>query len=128
MTHVLRARRRPGSRRRWALSIAMLAAGFMVGGGLGTLLLIAAAFVVLDVVLPTPRNPQSEAEDHFARLARGRRRRRSPSLDLVDDGAGPLAVARRRELGVVSIPLDSITGTTEASKARLFDRDFRPDR
>ena len=44
------------------------------------------------------------------------------------DGAGPLATARRRELGVELIRIDSITGTTEESKARLFDRSFRPDR
>jgi hypothetical protein len=107
--------------------VALLAAGFVVGGGLGTLLIIAATFVVLDAVLPTPRSPQAEAEERFARIARTRRRR-TPQLDLVDDGAAPFATAPRRELGVQLIPLDSITGTTEASKARLFDRAFRPDR
>jgi hypothetical protein len=125
--HALRAAHRAAaSPGRWALSAALLAGGFAIGGGLGTLLIIAATFVVLDRLLPTPRNPQSEAEERFARLARTRRR--SPGLDLVDDSATPLAAAPRRELGVQSIPLDSITGTTEASKARLFDRDFRPDR
>jgi len=104
----------------------MLVAAPFVGGALGTLLVIAAAFVVLDVVLPTPRRPEAEAEERFARAAR--RRRRGPDLELVDDGAAPLASARRRELGVQLIPIASITGTTEASKARLFDRGFRPDR
>src|SRR3954447_16025108 len=113
---------------RWLLCAALLLGGFAVGGGLGTLMLIAAAFVVLDAVLPTPRSPQAEAEEHFARIARTRRQRRTPQLALVDDAAGPLAVAGRREMGVELIPLDSITGTTEASKARLFDRGFRPDR
>src|SRR3954469_11270892 len=112
---------------RWLLCAALLLGGFAVGGGLGTLLLIAAAFVVLDAVLPTPRSPEAEAQEHFARIAR-RRRARTPQLDLVDDAAGPLAVAGRREVGVELIPLDSITGTTEAAKARLFDRGFRPDR
>src|SRR3954467_15344043 len=116
------------SPQRWVLSVALLAAGFAVGGGLGTLMLIAAAFVVLDAVLPTPRNSQAEAQEHFARIARRRGRGRGPQLDLIDDAAGPLAVAGRREMGVELIPLDSITGTTEASKARLFDRGFRPDR
>jgi hypothetical protein len=118
---------RSTSLRRWLLCAALLVGGFATGGGLGTLLLIAAAFVVLDAVLPTPRSPQAEAQERFARIARTRRGR-TPQLDLVDDAAGPLAVAGRREVGVELIPLDSITGTTEASKARLFDREFRPDR
>src|SRR4051794_18734586 len=101
---------------RWLLCAALLLGGFAVGGGLGTLLLIAAAFVVLDAVLPTPRSPEAEAQEHFARIAR-RRRARTPQLDLVDDAAGPLAVAGRREVGVELIRLDSITGTTEAAKA-----------
>jgi hypothetical protein len=105
----------------------MLVAAPFVGGAPGTLLVIAAAFVVLDAVLPVPRRPEAEAEERFARTARGRRRR-GPPLDLVDDGAPPLASMRRRELGVQLIRIDSITGTTEASKARLFDRGFRPDR
>jgi hypothetical protein len=108
------------------MCVAMLVAAPFVGGALGTLLVIAAAFVVLDVVLPTPRRPEAEAEERFARAARGRRR--GPGLDLVDDGAAPLASAQRRELGVMLISIDSITGTTEESKARLFDRGFRPDR
>ena len=38
-------------------------------------------------------------------------------------------VARRllRHLGVQSIELDSVTGTVEDLKARVFDRAFRPD-
>src|SRR5829696_8404197 len=124
---LLRARHKAGSPRRWALCAAMLVAAPFVGGALGTLMVIAAAFVVLDAVLPTPRRPESEAEERFAHAARGRRRR-GPGLELVDDGAAPLASARRRELGVELIPIASITGTTEASKARLFDRGFRPDR
>ncbi len=122
--HALRVAHRPG---RWALSLALAGAGFVVGGGLGTLMIIAATFVVLDRVLPTPRNSQAEAEERFARLARSRRRR-TPGLDLVDDSTPPLATASRRAIGVELIPIDTITGTTEATKARLFDRSFRPDR
>ena len=105
----------------------MLVAAPFVGGALGTLLVIAAAFVVLDVVLPTPRRPEAEAEERFARAARGRGRR-GTDLEIVDDGAAPLAAAQRRELGVQLIAITSITATTEESKARLFARDFRPDR
>jgi hypothetical protein len=126
--HALRAAHRAAaSPGRWALSLALAVAGFVVGGGLGTLLIIAATFVVLDRLLPTPRNPQSEAEERFARLARTGRRR-TPGLDVVDDAAAPLATAPRRALGVELIPIETITGTTEATKARLFDRSFRPDR
>jgi hypothetical protein len=108
------------------MCLAMLVAAPFVGGALGTLLVIAAAFVVLDAVLPTPWRVEAEAEERFARAARGRRR--GPDLELVDDAAAPLAAARRRDLGVQLIPIDSITGTTEESKARLFDRRLRPDR
>src|SRR3954447_5345680 len=118
---------RSTSLRRWVLCVALLAGGFATGGGLGTLLIIAAAFVFLDAVLPTPRSPQAEAQERFARIARTRRGR-TPQLDLVDDAAGPLAAAGRREMGVQLIPIESITATTEASKARQFDRGFRPDR
>jgi len=118
---------RAASPSRWVLCAALLAGGFVVGGGIGTLLIIGAVFAVLDALLPIPRSPQAEAEDRFARLARSRRRR-TPQLDVVDDGSGPLAAAPRRELGVQLIPIESITATTEASKARLFDRGFRPDR
>jgi hypothetical protein len=105
----------------------MLVAAPIVGGAPGTLLIIAAAFVVLDVLLPTPLRPDWEAEERFAHAARGVRRR-GPPLDVVDDGAPPLASAHRRELGVQLIAIASITATTEASKARVFDRSFRPDR
>jgi hypothetical protein len=104
----------------------MLVAAPVVGDAPGVLLVIAAVFVVLDAVLPVPRRPEAEAEERFARVARGRRR--GADLDLVDDATGPAAAAERRSLGVLLIPIDSITGTTEASKARLFDRGFRPDR
>jgi len=105
----------------------MLVAAAIVGHAPGVLLLIAAVFVVLDAVLPVPRRPEAEAEERFARAARGRRRR-GADLDLIDDATGPVAAAERRELGVELIPLSTITGTTEPSKARLFDRGFRPDR
>ena len=118
---------RAASPRRWALCAGLLAAGFVVGGGIGTLLVIGAVFGC-----STPscrsraarrRRPRTASPGWPARAAqarsaaRPRRRQQRP--------------ARRRparELGVQLIPIDSITATTEASKARLFDRGFRPDR
>src|SRR3954462_13656815 len=99
---------RAASPRRWVLCAALRAGGFVVGGGIGTLLVIGAAFAVLDAVVPIPRSPQAEGEDRSARLARSPRKR-APQLDLVDDGSAPLAAAARRELGVQLIPIDSIT-------------------
>src|SRR3954470_24222718 len=68
---------RAAAPRRWVLCAALLAGGFVVGGGIGTLLVIGSVFGVLDAVVPIPRSPQAEAEDRFARLGpRGRRPRR----------------------------------------------------
>ena len=83
------------------LCAGLLAGGFVVGGGIGTLLVIGAVFAVLDAVIPIPRSPQAEAEDRFARLARSRRRR-APQLDLVDEGSTPLAAAPRRAVSSAS--------------------------
>ena len=103
----------------------MLVAAPVIGGSLGALLVIAAVFVVLDAVIPMPHQPWAEADGRFARAAR---RRRGPQLEVLDDGAGWAARADRRSLGVQTIPIESISGTCEPSKARHFDRDFRPDR
>ena len=117
--------KRRGSPRRWALCLALLVAAPVVGGSLGALLVIASVFVVLDALIPMPRRPWAEADERFARVAR---RRRGPRLDVLDDATGWAAAADRRELGVQAIRIDSISGTTEETKARLFDRAFRPDR
>ena len=76
-----------------------------------------------------------DAERAFARAKRTRRRaalarvlRREPSE------CGRLAVYDERRLrrsgaqlhGIREIPLDEIDGTLEVSKAKQFDRDFRP--
>jgi hypothetical protein len=76
-----------------------------------------------------------DAERAFARAKRTRRRaalarllRREPSE------CGLLAVYDERKLrrsgrqphGIREIPLDEIDGTLEVSKAKQFDRDFRP--
>ena len=77
-----------------------------------------------------------DAERAFARVGRSRRRaalarrlRREPAgrgqLPVYDERALYRARARRG-LGLREIPLEAIRGTLEPSRARLFDRCFRP--
>jgi hypothetical protein len=76
-----------------------------------------------------------DAERAFARAARGRRvqaalrrlRGRSGgrgNLEVFDEHR--LARGARPERGVREIPLDAIGGTLEPSRAKQFDRQFRP--
>lgn len=55
-----------------------------------------------------------------------RRPRQATSLASLESDLGHLPPARRRNLGLCAIPLESIVGTAEASKARRFDARFRP--
>jgi hypothetical protein len=129
-------RRRTGLRGwRLGMLLALVAAAVALRGSVGVLLAILASIVLLDCVVPMPGGTRSEADDHFRRLVRDRRhaalarrlRRLAPDrLDLLDDREGWAATASRRALGVQSIPLDSVTGTVEESRARTFDRRFRP--
>lgn len=122
----------------WRLGLCVLLVGGAVlwRGSIGVLLAIMALLVVLDSVLPVPRLPWAEADDRFGRLCRERRHARRmrrlrglgpERLDVFDDSSGWASVATRRELGVQSVAIDSITSTVETSKAMLFDRSFRPD-
>jgi hypothetical protein len=121
---------------RLALCAALVGSAVAFSGSIGVLLAIMALMLVLDSVIPVPRPPWAEADDRFGRLVRERRHARrmrrlhglSPErLDIFDDRGGWASVAPRRELGVELIPIDSITGTAETSKAMVFDRSFRPD-
>jgi hypothetical protein len=78
-----------------------------------------------------------EAEHAYTRLSRERsraslerwlRKRSTDSDDLayLPEDTGWVALARRRSLGVESIPVASIVGTVDAHKAATFDREFRP--
>jgi hypothetical protein len=77
-------------------------------------------------------SPQMDAERAFAREVRARRLasllgrlRRAPAargLAVYDGPALPHSGQRR----VREIPLDAIAGTVEPSRAKLFDRAFRP--
>lgn len=82
-------------------------------------------------------NLMIDAQTAFARQRRRRRRakaagwlmRRSSAatyLPRLDQELGAAAAASRRLLGVHPIPLTSVVGTVEDSKARAFDRGFRP--
>lgn len=55
-----------------------------------------------------------------------RRRGDSTRLEHIEQKLGAVPPARRRNVGLAAVPLCSIVGTTEASKARRFDSSFRP--
>jgi hypothetical protein len=126
----------PGAVRRLAGCAALAAAAGALRGTAGVLLGILATLLLLDAVVPMPAGTRSQADDRFRALVRRRRRaarmarlrRRSPAcLDVLDDSAGWPAMAERRALGVQPIAIASVTGTTEALKARAFDGGFRPE-
>jgi len=129
------ARRRTAARRpRLALCALLALLAALVGGSVGVLLMFAAFLLFVDAVVPVPGGTWNEAHEHFRRLQRQRRyafRRRGLSpepLEVLDDGGGWVALAERRDLGVLEIPLDSVQGTVEELKAVRFDSRFRPDR
>jgi hypothetical protein len=124
-------------KRRLALIGVLVAAAAVLRGSGGGLLLIVALLVTIDGAVPMPGVTWPEAEDHFGRLLRARRRARAwqrlrglapEGLEVFDDGEGWAATAARRPLGVHPIAIESITGTVEAVKGRAFDRELRPDR
>src|SRR5215216_3085459 len=123
--------------RRFALLGGVAAIAVVVGGPAAVLLAIFALMVGLDAVTPMPGATWSQADERFWRLVRERRharrvrwrRRVIPErLVVVDEGEGWVAVAQRRALGVQAIRVDSVTGTVEPAKARVFDGRFRPER
>jgi len=73
-----------------------------------------------------------DAERAFRRAARRRRLGALRRRLLREPGGGSLAVFDGRNVprstrrGIVEIPLGSINGTLEPTKASLFDRGFRP--
>jgi hypothetical protein len=82
-------------------------------------------------------NLMVDAQTAFARQRRKSRRDRATrwllrrsrgcsGLARLEEVLGAAPPARRRAAGLRAIPLESIVGTAEPAKARVFDRSFRP--
>jgi hypothetical protein len=128
------AARYPG---RFAFLVGLASAAVIAHGDAGVLFGIFALLLFLDALVPLPGARWSEADERFWRLVSERRHARwlrrlrglAPErLDVFDEGERWVLTAQRRALGVLPIPIDSVTGTVEESKAKVFDRRFRPDR
>jgi hypothetical protein len=98
-------------------------AGVVLGGVPGFLLVFLAGLLAVDRVLDLAGGRLIGAEDAFAR--RARRRRGAPLAYLADD-QGWVATSARRRLGVQTIAVETIVGSSDPHKAELFDRSFRP--
>jgi hypothetical protein len=55
-----------------------------------------------------------------------RRPRERTHLSSLEQDLGPMPPAARRHVGLHAVPLCSIVGTVEPTKARRFDRSFHP--
>jgi hypothetical protein len=107
-------------RRLWLL-VVLAAGAIALRDSVGVLLAILALLVLVDAAVPVPGQRRAQADERFRRLVR-KRGRHPERLEVLEDHAG----WPRRELGIESIAIDSITGTVEPSKAAAFDRRFRP--
>jgi hypothetical protein len=111
-----------------ALPAVLLAGGIAIGGIPGFIAGFFAALLGIDRLLDRMHgfgsSSVAEAERRFDRRARGRGRRPRP-LEYLAEDAGPAAVAKRQNLGVQPIAVDSIVGTVDRHKAEAFDADFR---
>lgn len=123
--------------RRVEIGVVLAVVALVAGGSVGVLVAILLLLFVLDAIIPVPAAPTAQADERFRHQVRQRRRaarrRRARGLaperlDVLDDRIGWASVAERRELGVLPIPIASITGTVEDDKARAFDRELRPGR
>ena len=99
------------------------AAGLVIGGVPGFLVVFAAAVLAVDRALDLGGTPMLAPDDAFSRATR---RRPAGSLEYLPDDTGWAAIASRRRLGVQTVAIASIAGTTDSHKAAAFDRHFRP--
>jgi hypothetical protein len=106
-----------------ALFAAAAVATVAVGGVPGFLLAFTGVIVAVDRLLDLSGSTVAGAEEAFKRLSRGRR---GAALEYLADDTGWAATAPRRRLGIETIAIDSIVGTTDPQKAAAFDRAFRP--
>ena len=120
---------------RHLLPVGFAAGAVAVGGVAGFLLAFTAVLLAVDRLLDLAGSSAAGADQAFLRLARARRRgerrsrlRRRPlaGLAYLADDTGWAAIAARRRLGLQTISVDSIVGTTDPQKAAAFDREFRP--
>ncbi len=120
----------------------LLAAGLALGGLALVLLVFTAAAIAIDRVLERTIGfggwSLVEAEHAYRRLARRRRRAELAARLRRRETRGSALPRHRHRLGrssqlggasgVQPIAIDSIVGTVDGSKARAFDRCFRPPR
>ena len=105
-----------------ALPALAASAGVFIGGVPGFLLAFTAAVVAVDRALDSGGTRMIGADAAFSRLVR----RRAGGLSYLADDTGWAATAPRRRLGVQTIAIDSIVGTSDRHKAEAFDHAFRP--
>lgn len=100
----------------------MVPCAVLLGGVPGFLVAFTAALLAVDRALDFGATRMLGADDAFRRATR----RREGELAYLADDAGWAATSPRRRLGVQTIPVDSIAGTSDRHKAAAFDRTFRP--
>ena len=112
------------------LPLGLAAAAVLAGGLPGFMLGFTAVLLAVDRLLDASGATSPRADRAFARLSRDRRgrlrRRSSPPLEYLPDDTGWAATAPRRRLGMQTIAIESIAGTTDPHKAEAFDHELRP--
>jgi hypothetical protein len=111
-----------------ALAAVAVGATLVAGGVAGFLLAFTAVLVAIDRLLDLGGAATASADQAFARRTRrGRLRRRAGTrLAYLADDTGWAATAPRRRLGLQTIAISSIAGTTDAHKAEAFADALRP--
>jgi hypothetical protein len=109
--------------RGFVLPALMLPGAVALGGVPGFLLGFAAVAVACDRALDFGRTRMVAADDAFRHLGR---RRRAGRLAYLADDVGWAATCPRRRLGLQTIAIASIVGSSDRHKAEVFDREFRP--
>ena len=105
---------------RLSLPVGLAGAAVIAGGVPGFLLAFTAALLAVDRLLDLGDLRTVSADKAF------KARRRGPGLAYLPDDRGWAATAPRRRLGVQTIAIDSIAGTTDPHKAEAFDEALRP--